>query len=413
MQDNKESISVSNEQIGRIAYFDGIRGIASILVVFCHLACVFLPNLYFYENATSKFYRFFFNTPLNVLTNGEFAVQCFFVLSGFLIARKMYALKQNNAKPFSPVKTYFKFVKIVFPAILLAAFLMRVGLMFHLQAAELNSELDFVLGYNNFTPTFLSAFFTEPFYRVFVSGSNYVGPFWTIRYEFYGTFLISAISFFAANRTKNTKMFYIFCGLIFAFINPYLTSFVVGAFVFDCLERRNVDNSWIDKIFNYILSNKILIVLFGIAGIYFASTSLKLTGFWKPIKYFCTIIDVDPTIFRAFGIGQCLICVHEFSFLKTLLAAKPFKWLGKISAQIYAFHWPIILSVGCGLYLLLANKLTYSIIVLIISASVLAVTILFAFSYIKLVPLIDRLGKQIAEKIQSFIKAKKAKTKKN
>lgn len=399
------------EQPSRIKYLDGLRGIASLFVVFTHLARVFFPNLYYYNMAASAFERFFCGSPLNVITNGKTAVHCFFVLSGFLIARKMYQQKSNGNRTLSPVRQYVKFVKLVFPAVMLAAILMWCGLMFHLKAAAQNPSLGFVLDYNNFKPTFLSAFIVDPFFNVFVDESLYIAPFWTIRFEFYGGILITIVSYFAKDHIRIAKLTYIFCGIVFALISPNLTSFVVGAFVFDCIERKEDDASLLGKCTRWILSKKILLALLGILGIYLASINHTLTGIWAPLKHISFVLSYLDVI-RAVGIGICLICIFEFAVLQKILSFKPLNWLGKISAYTYAFHWPITLSLGCGLYLLLAKTtLPYYAVVSIISAAVIFVTMGLAFSYTKLVPLMRKAEKLGFDKLKGLLmKFKKEKS---
>ncbi len=116
----------------RLSHIDGIRGIASILVIFCHLACIFYMPYYKNTPGSSVFSKLFLASPLNVLTNGHTAVQCFFVLSGFLIARKLY-LKRENAVQ-SPISQYLKLLKVVIPAVLFSAMLMGSGMMCHQKA---------------------------------------------------------------------------------------------------------------------------------------------------------------------------------------------------------------------------------------------------------------------------------------
>ena len=197
----------SEIRTGRIGYLDSIRGLASVLVIWCHLACVFIPGLYFFEKANTTFEKIWLLTPLNVLTNGDAAVQCFFVLSGYLITRKIYL--STKAKR-TPLSEYRKLLRVVIPGILFAVLLMVTGLMFHLQAADKNPLLDFVKDYNNFTPTLKSVIY-DIFGRSFIYKSIYNGPFWTIKYEFFGAMIVTLCALYCADK-KSSKYIYIFLG---------------------------------------------------------------------------------------------------------------------------------------------------------------------------------------------------------
>lgn len=66
---------IMDKSISRISWIDGLRGIAALLVVFCHIACVFKYGLYSIKGANTIFEKVWLFTPLNVLTNGNTAVQ--------------------------------------------------------------------------------------------------------------------------------------------------------------------------------------------------------------------------------------------------------------------------------------------------------------------------------------------------
>ena len=203
----KASMNVNkSEMVSRLSYIDGIRGIAAVLVFFHHFACVFLPGLVFYDMANPLFETMWLNSPLNVLTNGNSSVQCFFVLSGFLIARNIYLKGEAALK--SPVKTYGKFLRLVAPSVIFSAVLMCLGLMQHLDALKINEGLAYVNDFNNFSPSVLSIV-KEIFFGVFISGSRYNSPLWTIRYEFFGSLLVMAISCYLSNLKKTRKTAYI------------------------------------------------------------------------------------------------------------------------------------------------------------------------------------------------------------
>jgi len=72
----------------RIPEFDGLRGVAAIVVVVSHIVAAFMPVLYFGpEGGTVLSWQgFFAMSPFFVMVSGSFAVFVFFVLSGFVIA---------------------------------------------------------------------------------------------------------------------------------------------------------------------------------------------------------------------------------------------------------------------------------------------------------------------------------------
>jgi peptidoglycan/LPS O-acetylase OafA/YrhL len=72
----------------RLAQFDGLRGLAALVVVVCHAVAI-LPGIGdIFTNRRAplgEIERLFVYTPLHVLWNGTAAVSVFFVLSGFVL----------------------------------------------------------------------------------------------------------------------------------------------------------------------------------------------------------------------------------------------------------------------------------------------------------------------------------------
>ena len=101
-------------------------------------------------------------------------------------------------------------------------------------------------------------------------------------------------------------------------------------------------------------------------------------------------------LYRAFGIALCLTCMEAIPALKKPFTLKIFRFLGKISAYVYIFHWPIILSLGCGLYLLLQD-VPYELAVSLITVAVVAVSCGVGFLYGNLQPIIIRGENTLAE----------------
>lgn len=69
-------------QTSRIVAFDGLRGVAAVIVVAFHYLCMLHPSL----APIAEDVDLLAHTPLHILWNGRLAVSVFFVLSGFVMA---------------------------------------------------------------------------------------------------------------------------------------------------------------------------------------------------------------------------------------------------------------------------------------------------------------------------------------
>ena len=386
----------------RLQYLDGVRGIASVFVVFCHLACVFIPNIFFESKAVSSVDKLWLYSPLNIITNGNAAVICFFFLSGFLIARKTYKSK-NQTVADSPLKEYRKLLRVVIPGVLLSALLMLCGLMFHLNAAAEYPELSFVNDYCNFKPTFLGVIY-DAFLNTFIKGSKYVGPFWTICYEFFGALIIKTVSYFAVRNRKYSKLYYLVFSFLFLFVYDYIVAFFAGAFVFDCVYEDGENYDAIDRLVRFVFSKKILYIPLFTIGVFFACINLEGVGIYSFIKYI-PYFGNSTFIFRVFGISICFLCIEKIELLKKVLSSSVFRWLGSISAYTYAFHFPIILSAGCGVFLVFSERISYYGAVTIASLVSITLTLLLSYFYNKFSRRISEFGDKTIFFIKNRISA--------
>ena len=79
--------------VSKIAYLDGIRGIASLLVVLHHFFLAFYIAYFSFDPGASNLRGLeikYGQSVFSVLSNGHFCVCVFFVLSGFVLSRKYF-----------------------------------------------------------------------------------------------------------------------------------------------------------------------------------------------------------------------------------------------------------------------------------------------------------------------------------
>ena len=330
----------------RLPYFESLRGLAALGVLLHHFVCTFLGGLFFEDLADSSFERLWVNTPLNAITNGNLPVQFFFVLSGFLIARNVYTKPAVHA--LSGLKRrYTNLLKLVLPGVLLPFLLMRFSLMYHQYALELDDSLSFVRSHNSFAPTFLSVLID--IIRTLFSGSSYNGPLWTIHFELIGGLLITAISSYIFHNVSgfwSRKLAYLLFYVPLGFLNQNYCGFVIGALSFEMLQSVSDPGSVKAEKLRRLLSVPCKAGLMLLA-LYCSTINMSATGIWSA---FHPLSEYTAQI-RIFGVGLSLFVISLSPRLQNLLSGWLLVWFGKMSRYIFIFHWPIILSAGCFIYL--------------------------------------------------------------
>lgn len=381
----------------RLAYLDGLRGLAALGVVFCHLVSVFWSALYFEDKAVTVFEQIWCGSPLNAITNGNLPVQFFFILSGLLITRKMYAHRPKNGAKIL-YRKYTNLLKLVIPAILLPFLLMRFGLMYHFQALELDGNLSFVSDFNHFSPTLKSLLFDVG--NTFIGNSEYNGPLWTIHFELIGSLAITVIAFFVGSNVDGfwrKKLTYLLFYFHAGFLNLNYCAFVAGALTFDLYYDlfENTPTGSISR-FRLRFKSSIKLVLL-IVGLYFATINMQATGIWSPFHFLARFASQ----LRVWGICLCLLILLTTPRLQRLFSGKLLGKLGEMSRYIYIFHWPIILSLGCFAYFCLYHTADRAILLLTAAAVSITGTLVFSLFYSKLETALIRGAKKLLGKQQA------------
>lgn len=357
----------------RIKWLDTFRGLAAIGVIMCHWACVFCPWLY-NGKSSNILVRVFRGSPLNIVTNGDIGVQFFFVCSGLMITMFVYNGKVINVRHYT--KRYFSLIKIVVPSLLLSFLLMKFNFMYHIEALSLDNTLIYVNEYNNFEPTIYGVFLD--FINTFFVGSQYNGPLWTIKHQLLGSIFITMLASHIFSNTKKPlerKIMYILACIPFLYIDYYLSGFVFGAFVYEMFYSFEEDNSLIGKIIRFVFDNGFLEKMYLGISIYIACINVK--GFSGMYKWLSNpIFERFNPVIRAAGVAMIFLFILLNNRVQEKLESKILSYFSKISSYLYVFHWPILLSVGCCLFVKLYNKTSYMLLSSIILIATLFVTIL-------------------------------------
>ena len=342
------------------AYLDGIRGLMCINVVICHFVVVYYPELYFEEFADlSILGKIVGGSPLSVFVNGDIAVRYFFVLSGFLIAFSTFKNRSYGAKLIlsKMKKRYFRLLPIISIATIFTFILMKFDLLYHLNIVDIVQNSTFLQAYCNFDPT-IPSLFNNIFIKVFITGSDYVGPFWTIRYELWGP-LVALILCSLLHKRKSRRLLYVLIVVpLSIFVDSNLLSLFIGVFVADLLCFPDKDTTIFSKYYFTILNNKLFIIIISIVGLYCVCVPMYFAGiyqYWNIIPY------LFPGILRSIGVGLLLYVLLKTPQIRKPFESKLLQLLGRISFSVYAIHWTLMLSLQAWLFMNFSSLYSYSI----------------------------------------------------
>lgn len=341
----------------KLFHLEGMRALMALNVILCHFVCVYYPEMYFVGEEFTGPLSFFATTPFSALVNGNIAVVFFFALTGFLVGRSVF-LKNDGIKalPGKVVNRYLRLLPTVAIATLLTFLTMKLGLQNHLKITNENVHTSFLSSYCNFDATavnLLGNIFFEPFIRT----STYVGPFWTIKYEFWGYIFVFAMASLL-KKSKWRRLLYVMIAAALTAVSKdsYFCVFAFGLFVAD-IEFNEIP-TLCGKLYRRLLTRKAFVVACFFAAAYFACCPMyrtaRLYSFWYKIPM------LTPTLFRGMGMALFIWVSLKSRCIQKVLSCKPLVFLGEMSFETYAIHWPLMLTCEAGLFLVLEKHLQYN-----------------------------------------------------
>ena len=288
----------------RLGFLDGLRGWGAVSVVLYHAFCSGLAPAPAFEQL-----RYF------VLLNGFFAVQVFFLVSGFALSFR-YLVDGNMGK--LAVIAVGRYIRLAIP-ILAACSVMHVAMLAGLTSGD---RLPRFAPFLTFDPTIghLLKFGLFDVFSDYIPAESYIGPLWTMRPELLGSYLLLASV--AAFRQVPLRMV-LFCAVAAALfwsagaIGAYLAMFMIGAVLADSFNR-----GWLERV-----PNKLSLALIAFGGLaVFLPVSMEK----------CLIIGAVP-----FVIG-CIAHPTVRGWLESRLSHQ----LGQLSFPLYLIHGPVNNIIG-------------------------------------------------------------------
>lgn len=304
----------------RLTQLDGLRGWASLIVLFHHLLTCFLTKV----------------TPILIytnslfVTNGHFAVVIFFVLSGLALSINFNLLNTNIFQIF--LARYLRLLIPIFATSLAAYFLLKMGLM------STNKIIDADIKFSGWIDHFyrfeasFDGLLKFCFYDIFFSYSQdktYNPNLWTMSIELVGSYLIY-IYLFIFSKLKNNSPKIFFLGTATLFLTLFsqytlISCFLFGLLLSEIMQKINFNQkNWRAEIF-------LLAIFILILSINTHSSE----------KRECIMA------------GILILTISYSNFLKKIFSNKLSLFLGKISFPLYLVQMLVISTWSTSLFIYL------------------------------------------------------------
>ena len=310
-------------------FLDSVRGVASVVVVASHLVMGFYPELH--APTQPPWVRIWYS--------GDFAVQLFFVLSGFVLSISFVRGGGLESIRSAAVRRYFRLVVPIAACVLLSYLLLRMGLYCNREAAIASGQTaDSWLGrWFNF-PASLPRAIDEGLYRAlfaFNIDNTYNNVLWTMQAEFAGSFFVFGfLALFGGLRNR----WLVYCVVGAVLIRQEMVSyfaFLAGMALCDAMAGRL-------PVRNRPLAGAALALTGILVG---GTTHAWLQGWveWTPKRL---------AIFnRPLGAVLLLYGVIRAGWVRAVLHSRPLVFLGHLSFPLYLAHLLVQMSLGCYVYL--------------------------------------------------------------
>lgn len=317
--------------MNRIAYLDGLRGMACLQVVLYHYACTFWPGV-----------------PLGYFASADSAVALFFLMSGFVLTG---SFEKNSMDV--PGNTLRRAVRLVVPAIASVLIAIPCVLAGHANAAHV-AQLTGAEGTRvRMASPALAGLFADLTGRSAMLGYAGVSllppswlppyptslnpPLWTLSVEFFGSIWIMIL---VALRTLSPRLHRLALLVSLPVIGTnVLLLFTVGHLCAVLQGRMQA------------CSRPVLTALpvLGAGLVICGGPVINVRIPWLPAGIFADHMTFSVQI----EAGSILIFIGVLMFgaLHELLEARPARYLGRLSFSVYLLHGPIMIGAACFIYL--------------------------------------------------------------
>jgi peptidoglycan/LPS O-acetylase OafA/YrhL len=364
-----ETASATAAADSKIVQLEALRGLAAFVVVAWHFLWAFDPARIGIVDGFDPSAAWLGSVGFAPI-DGPAAVVLFFVLSGFVLPLGFFRGGNTTLVVRAATKRWLRLVCPVLLAVLFSYLLFRCGLYWHREAAQFTQSawLDTFGGTHqtqDFRPSLTEALLDGSLYAFLRDPDMYNPVLWTMHHEFIGSF----VTFFLALllwRARPMAAVWLLstAAVVMHFTDPLLIAFVAGTGL-----------AW-------VMSRFVVQLPLGVA-LCCVAVGIFLFGYLEPCgsySGFAALRDPSPIRFDRIAIHTAsgvliILGLVANDRLGQSLASAPFRLLGRLSFPVYLFHFPLLCSLACGLFVALRPTLPYHTTMLVVGATYLPLVV--------------------------------------